>query len=88
MGQGEDIRNHESTLDQDQEDNDVNEEDSMMMRTVPGIPDLCEQIIVVRLQRAPDLHGPHSCQVSGVRSSQYQISRAGRLLMNLTLIEN
>ena len=60
----------------------------MMMRTVPGIPDLCEQIIVVRLQRAPDLHGPHRCQVSGVRSSQYQISRAGRLLMNLRLIKN
>ena len=60
----------------------------MMMRTVPGIPDLCEQIIVVRLQRAPDLHGPHRCQVSGVRSSQYQMSRAGRLLMNWRLIKN
>ena len=60
----------------------------MMMKTVPGIPDLCEQIIVVRLQRAPDLHGRHSCQVSGVRSSQYQMSKAGRLLMNLTLIKN
>ena len=56
----------------------------MMMMIVPGISDLCEQIIVVRLQHAPDLHGPHSC----VRSSQYQMSGAGRLLMNLTLIEN
>ena len=27
MGQGEDIRNHESTLDQDQEDNDDNDDD-------------------------------------------------------------
>ena len=34
------------------------------IKTVPGIPDLCEQIIVVRLQRAPDLHGRQSCQVS------------------------
>ena len=47
---------------QDQEDDDDDDDDDI--KTVPGIPDLCEQIIVVRLQRAPDLHGRQSCQVS------------------------
>ena len=47
--------------DNDDDDDDDNDDD---IKTVPGIPDLCEQIIVVRLQRAPDLHGRQSCQVS------------------------